>query len=77
MLGTLHVATGRCDHLGGNITPDMFHNPKNAAHEDILFGPEKTPEINVTQARMYRDDKVEVLIEDYAPAKFMCDLLAG
>ena len=24
ILGTIHVATGRDDHLGGNITPDLF-----------------------------------------------------
>ena len=29
-LGTLHVATGRSDHLGGHITPDKFADQKNA-----------------------------------------------
>jgi leucyl aminopeptidase (aminopeptidase T) len=71
ILGTLHVATGRSDHLGGHLTPDKFNDPKNATHEDILFSPTKTPEIAVTQARMYREGKVEVVIENYRPAPYL------
>ncbi|MEI9894368.1 MAG: hypothetical protein WDN28_10925 [Chthoniobacter sp.] len=26
----MHVATGRSDHLGGRLTPDLFANKKNA-----------------------------------------------
>ncbi len=54
IFGTLHVATGRSDHLGGHLTPDKFTSAKNATHDDILFSPTKTPEIRVTQARMFR-----------------------
>ena len=68
ILGTLHVATGRSDHLGGHLTPDKFKVAKNATHDDILFSPTKTPEIRVPQARMFRDGKVEVVIENYRPA---------
>src|SRR3984957_16244530 len=32
ILGTLHVATGRSDHLGGHLTPDKFAEAKNATH---------------------------------------------
>ena len=35
--GTLHVATGRSDHLGGKLTPARFANRKNATHDDLLF----------------------------------------
>jgi leucyl aminopeptidase (aminopeptidase T) len=76
ILGTLHVATGRSDHLGGSLTPDRFANKKNATHDDILFSPSKTPEINVPQVRMHRDGKTVVLIEDYVPAEYMRGLLA-
>jgi hypothetical protein len=76
ILGTMHVATGRSDHLGGALTPDRFANKKNATHDDILFSPTKTPEINVPQVRMHRDGKTVVLIEDYAPAAYMRGLLA-
>lgn len=74
VLGTLHVATGRSDHLGGSLTPDRFANKKNATHDDILFSPEKTPEINVTQARMMRNGETHILIENYEP-KYMRALL--
>lgn len=77
ILGTMHVATGRSDHLGGKLTPDRFANKKNATHDDILFSPTKTPEINVPQVRMHRDGKTVVLIEDYAPAAYMRGLLAA
>ena len=76
ILGTLHVATGRSDHLGGHLTPDKFVNKKNATHDDILFAPHKTPEINVPQVRMKRNGSVEVLIESFQPAPYMADLLA-
>ncbi|MGA3170247.1 MAG: hypothetical protein ABSE62_04470 [Chthoniobacteraceae bacterium] len=67
ILGTIHVATGRSDHLGGHLTPDKFSDAKNATHDDILFSPSKTPEINVAQARMSRNGEIKVLIEDFAP----------
>jgi aminopeptidase len=75
ILGTMHVATGRSDHLGGPLTPDRFANKKNATHDDILFSPSKTPEINVPQVRMHRDGRTVILIEDYTPATYMRGLL--
>lgn len=74
--GTIHVATGRSDHLGGSLTPEKFANHKNATHDDILFAPHKTPEILVTQARMLRDGRQEVLIENFEPAAYMKALVA-
>jgi aminopeptidase len=76
ILGTMHVATGRSDHLGGSLTPDRFANKKNATHDDILFSPSKTPEIGVPQVRIHRNGKTDVLIENYAPAAYMRGLLA-
>jgi leucyl aminopeptidase (aminopeptidase T) len=77
ILGTLHVATGRSDHLGGHVTPDKFTNAKNATHDDILFSPVKTPEIRVTRARMFRGAQNEVVIEDYQPSPYLRRLLAS
>jgi len=77
ILGTLHVATGRSDHLGGHLTPDKFKVAKNAMHDDILFSPIKTPEIHVPQARMFRDGKTEVVIENYRPAPYLQRALAS
>jgi aminopeptidase len=76
ILGTIHVATGRSDHLGGHLTPDKFADRKNATHDDILFAPHKTPEINVSQVRMHRHGKIEILIENFTPAEYMANLLA-
>jgi hypothetical protein len=75
ILGTMHVATGRSDHLGGKLTPDRFANRKNATHDDILFSPTKTPDIRVPQVRMNRNGEIVVLIENYAPAAYMRGLL--
>ncbi len=77
ILGTLHVATGRSDHLGGHLTPDKFAESKNATHDDILFSSTKTPEINVPQARMYRGSQVETVIENYQPSAYLRKLLAA
>lgn len=75
ILGTLHVATGRSDHLGGHLTPDLFNKTINATHDDILFSPTKTPEIRVPQVRMYRNGKTEVVIEHYEPAPYLRQVL--
>jgi hypothetical protein len=75
ILGTVHVATGRSDHLGGHLTPDKFADRKNATHDDILFAPHKTPEINVSQVRMRRDGDTQVLIENFVPSQYLARLL--
>jgi aminopeptidase len=77
ILGTMHVATGRSDHLGGHLTPDKFNKKENATHDDILFAPHKTPEINVPQVRMHRNGETVVLIENFNPAAYMAGLLNG
>ena len=76
ILGTIHVATGRSDHLGGHLTPDKFAEKINATHDDILYAPHKTPEIKLKQVRMHRDGKTEVVIEAYQPAPYLQKLLA-
>ena len=76
VLGTVHVATGRSDHLGGDLLPSMFAEASNATHDDLLLHPFKTPEINLTQVSLYRNGREEVLIENYKPAAYMMALLA-
>lgn len=77
ILGTLHVATGRSDHLGGSLTPDRFASRLNATHDDVLFSSTKTPEIRVSQARVYRDGQMHSVIEDYAPSEYVKKLMRG
>jgi hypothetical protein len=73
---TVHVATGRSDHLGGHLVPSMFAEKKNATHDDILFAPHKTPEITVRQVRMKRGEQNEILIENYEPSAYLDSLVA-
>jgi hypothetical protein len=76
IIGTVHVATGRSDHLGGDITPDMFKEGQNATHEDILFSPTKTPEFNIPEVRMHKDGTTKVLISNFKPV-YMKELLTA
>jgi leucyl aminopeptidase (aminopeptidase T) len=71
VLGTFHVATGRSDHLGGNLTPEKFKDRKNATHEDILFAPHKTPEVKVPGVWMHKGGEEILLIEQYEPSEFV------
>ncbi len=75
ILGTIHVATGRDDHLGGKITPDMFKEHANSSHDDVLYAPHKTPEVRVPEVRMIKDGEITILMASYRPGKFMVDLL--
>ncbi|MDA7864117.1 hypothetical protein N9268_01395 [Akkermansiaceae bacterium] len=77
VLGTCHLATGRDDHLGGDIVPDMFKVHENSTHDDILFAPHKTPNFNVKEVRMIWDDRTEVIIEDFKPSAYVINAMAG
>ncbi|RYD58473.1 MAG: hypothetical protein EOP83_20850 [Verrucomicrobiaceae bacterium] len=77
VLGTCHLATGRDDHLGGDILPSMFKKHENSTHDDILFAPHKTPNFNISQVRMNRGAQKEVLIENFRPARYLIDALAA
>lgn len=77
ILGTIHVATGRSDHLGGHLKPEMFKEKMNASHDDVLYAPHKTPEVRVPEVRMYRDGDVTVIMGNYTPGEYMLNLIAG
>jgi hypothetical protein len=77
VLGTCHLATGRDDHLGGDILPSMFKKHENSTHDDILFAPHKTPNFNISQVRMFRGEQQEILIENFRPARYLIDALAA
>ncbi len=76
VLGTCHLATGRDDHLGGDILPSMFKKHENSTHDDILFAPHKTPNFNIRQVRMKRGEQEEVLIENFRPCRYLMDALS-
>ena len=75
VLGTCHLATGRDDHLGGDIIPSMFKKHENSTHDDILFAPHKTPNFNISQVRMKRGDQREILIENFRPSAYLVKAL--
>lgn len=75
VLGTCHLATGRDDHLGGDIVPDMFKKHENSTHDDILFAPHKTPNFDISQVRMIRGKQREILIEHFKPSAYLLDAL--
>lgn len=77
VLGTCHLATGRDDHLGGDIVPEMFKVHENSTHDDILFAPHKTPNFNVKEVRMIWDDRTEVVIENFRPSKYVIEAISG
>jgi aminopeptidase len=77
VLGTCHLATGRDDHLGGHITPDLFKKHRNATHDDILFAPHKTPNFDISQVRMKRGAQQEVIIEHFRPSQYLLDALTA
>ncbi|MES2475982.1 MAG: hypothetical protein V4640_09385 [Verrucomicrobiota bacterium] len=77
VLGTCHLATGRDDHLGGDILPSMFKKHENSTHDDILFAPHKTPNFNISQVRMIRGEQHEILIENFRPARYLIEALAA
>ena len=76
ILGTLHVAPGRNDHLGGDVTPERFTVAQNATHDDVLFSPTTTPTIDIPQVRLYRDGHEIVLFASYEPQEYIWSLLA-
>ena len=77
ILGTCHVATGRSDHLGGNLTPDLFNSRLNASHDDILYAPPKTPEINVEEVRMHKNGETFSILQNFYPTPFLLDKLSS
>jgi len=75
ILGTIHIATGRDDHLGGHLTPDLFKDAMNASHDDVLYAPHKTPEVKLPEVRMFRDGKTTVIMGGYKPGQYMLECL--
>lgn len=75
VVGTAHVATGRSDHLGGDVGPQSFRDLRNASHNDILYTPAKTPEVALRRVTMHRGGEDTLILEDYKPSPFIERLL--
>ena len=77
IFGTCHVATGRSDHLGGNLTPELFNSKMNASHDDILYAPPKTPEINVRSVFMQKDGATSKIFSNYEPTPWLLEKVSS
>ena len=66
VLGTCHLATGRDDHLGGDIVPDMFK--KHSDFTTTFFLLPQDLNFNLKQVRMKRAGKWHLIIEDFRPS---------
>ncbi len=75
ILGTAHLATGRSDHLGGEIGPASFRDRRNAVHNDVLYTPVKTPEIDLARVTLSRGGEEIVVVEHFKPSPFVARLL--
>jgi len=75
ILGTAHLATGRSDHLGGEIGPKDFREKRNAVHNDVLYTPVKTPEIELALVTVTRGAETIPVVERFQPTEFVKKLL--
>lgn len=75
IIGTAHIATGRSDHLGGDIDSSSFKDKRNAAHNDVLYTPVKTPEVELKRVTMLKDGEETLILENYEPSGFIKKLL--
>ena len=75
ILGTAHLATGRSDHLGGEIGPKSFRDRRNAVHNDVLYTPVKTPEIDLSLVTVTRGGETIPVVEHFKPSEFVKRLL--
>ncbi|MFI5403293.1 MAG: hypothetical protein ACHQ1G_10175 [Planctomycetota bacterium] len=75
ILGTAHLATGRSDHLGGDIGPKDFRERRNAVHNDVLYTPVKTPEIDLARVTLSRGGEEITVVEHYKPSAAVQRLL--
>ncbi len=71
VLGTMHLAPGRDDHLGGRVDASRFKDRRHATHEDILFAPHKTPEVKLEGVWMRKNNREVLLLKDYQPTDFV------
>ena len=77
IFGTCHIATGRSDHLGGNLTPELFNSKMNASHDDILYAPPKTPEINVISVQMHKNGDCTEIFSNYEPTPWLLEQVSS
>ncbi len=58
----VHIAFGRSDHFGGNVSPSDFSSPSEVIHLDRVYIPKMQPRIMVNSIMLHYPDKDPELI---------------
>lgn len=58
----VHIAFGRSDHFGGNVSPSDFSSPSEVIHLDRVYIPKMQPRIIVNSIMLHYPDKDPKLI---------------
>ncbi len=65
--GTIHLALGRNDFLGGDNSPKKFKNKQNAVHKDILYHPKLIPNMVIKTVTIFKTNKKIDIIKSFKP----------
>ena len=49
----LHIAFGRSDHFGGQVSPESFKDPENVIHIDRVYVPKIQPKVSALSVDLY------------------------
>jgi len=61
----LHIAFGRSDHFGGNVSAADFSKPENVVHIDRIYIPETQKNVKANKVEIiFEEDKKFVLMEN-------------
>ncbi len=60
----LHIAFGRSEHFGGNVSPSAFRNPKNVLHIDRVYVPSLQPDVAVRHVTLNYPGKSETVMRE-------------
>ena len=52
----LHIAFGRSDHFGGQVTPHHFSRPEAVVHIDRVYVPEMQPDVRARSVDLVNED---------------------
>ena len=60
-----HIAFGRSDHFGGQVSPECFSTPQAVVHIDRIYIPQIQPRILVQYVKLiYSETEQEIMLQD-------------
>ena len=54
-----------------------FNSKMNASHDDILYAPPKTPEINRCKCQMHKNGSTTEIFANYEPTSWLLDQVSS